>query len=102
MEVTGSPVGFALARRLVRPGGILALKSTFAADLPSFDISSLVVDEITLVGSRCGPFPPAVRLLTEGAVSVQPLIHARYTLDDGVAALGYAGQRGVLKVLVGG
>ncbi len=102
VEVTGSPVGFALARRLVRPGGILALKSTFAADLPSFDISSLVVDEITLVGSRCGPFPPAVRLLTEGAVSVQPLIHARYTLDDGVAALGYAGQRGVLKVLVGG
>lgn len=102
VEVTGSPDGFALARQLVRPGGILALKSTFAADLPAFDISSLVVDEITLLGSRCGPFPPAIRLLAEGAMAVQPLIHARYSLDDGVAALEHAGRRGVLKVLVGG
>ena len=101
VEVTGSPDGFGLARRLVRPGGVLALKSTFAADLPAFDISSLVVDEITLLGSRCGPFPPAIRLLAEGGVAVQPLIHACYSLDDGVAALEYAGRRGVLKVLIG-
>lgn len=100
VEVTGSPDGFGLARRLVQPGGVLALKSTFAANLPAFDISSLVVDEITLLGSRCGPFPPAIRLLAEGAVAVQPLIHARYSLDDGVAALEYAGRQGVLKVLV--
>lgn len=100
VEVTGSPDGFALARRLVRPGGVLTLKSTFAAPLPAFDISSLVVDEITLVGSRCGPFPPAIRLLAEGAVAVQPLIHARYSLDNGLAALAHAARRGVLKVLV--
>ena len=100
VEVTGSPDGFALARRLVRPGGLLALKSTFAGDLPRFDISSLVVDEITLVGSRCGPFPPAIRLLAEDAIAVQPLVHARYPLDDGVAALAHAGRRGVLKVLI--
>lgn len=100
VEVTGSPDGFALARQLVRPGGILALKSTFAAPLPAFDISALVVDEITLLGSRCGPFAPAIRLLAEGAVSVTPLIHARYGLDDGLAALAHAGQRGVLKVLI--
>ena len=102
VEVTGSPDGFALARLLVRPGGILALKSTFARSLPAFDISSLVVDEITLVGSRCGPFAPAIRLLAEGAVDVASLIHARYSLDDGLAALEHASQRGVLKVLVGG
>lgn len=101
VEVTGSPDGFALARRLVRPGGVLALKSTFAAPLPAFDISTLVVDEITLLGSRCGPFPPAIRLLAEGAVDVASLIHARYPLDDGLAALAHAAQRGVLKVLVG-
>ena len=100
VEVTGSPAGFALARRLVRPGGLLAMKSTFANALPSFDISSLVVDEITLIGSRCGPFPPAIRLLAEGAVTVEPIIHARYTLDKGVAALAHAGKRGVLKVLI--
>jgi len=100
VEVTGHPDGFALARSLVRPGGILALKSTFAGDMPSFDISSLVVDEITLLGSRCGPFAPAIRLLAAGAVTVQPLIHARYNLGDGLAALSHAGQPGVLKVLI--
>ena len=86
----------------MQPGGVLALKSTFATDLPAFDISTLVVDEITLVGSRCGPFSPAIRLLAEGAVAVQPLIHARYSLDDGLAALAHAARRGVLKVLVDG
>ncbi len=100
VEVTGSPDGFDLARRLVRPGGVLALKSTFANPLPAFDISSLVVDEITLVGSRCGPFAPAIRLLAEGAVVVDPLIHARFGLDNGIAALDYAARRGVLKVLI--
>lgn len=100
VEVTGSPDGFALARRLVRPGGVLALKSTFAGSLPAFDVSSLVVDEITLVGSRCGPFPPAIRLLADGAVDVASLVHARYPLGEGFAALAHAGKRGVLKVLI--
>jgi threonine dehydrogenase-like Zn-dependent dehydrogenase len=100
MEVTGSPDGFGLARRLVRPGGVLALKSTFAGAFPAIDISSLVVDEITLLGSRCGPFPPAIRLLSESAVAVEPLVHARYSLDDGIAALAHAGKKGVLKVLI--
>lgn len=100
VEVTGSPDGFALARQLVRPGGTLALKSTFAAPLPAFDISALVVDEVTLLGSRCGPFAPAIRLLAEGAVDVASLIHARYRLNDGLAALAHAGQRGALKVLI--
>lgn len=100
IDTTGSADGFRLARRLVRPGGVLALKSTYAGDIADFDISSLVVDEITLLGSRCGPFAPAIRLLATGAIAVQPLIHARYNLNDGVAALVHAGQPGVLKVLI--
>jgi threonine dehydrogenase-like Zn-dependent dehydrogenase len=100
VEVTGSPQGFAQAVSLVRPGGTLVLKSTFAAALPNFDLSHLVVDEITLVGSRCGPFAPALRLLSSGLVQVQPLIHARYPIDEGVAALDQAGRKGVLKVLI--
>jgi threonine dehydrogenase-like Zn-dependent dehydrogenase len=102
VEVTGAPSGFVLARRLVRPGGTLALKSTFARGLADFDISSLVVDEITLLGSRCGPFAPALRLLSEQAIAVEPLIHARYPLNKAVAALTHARQKGVLKVLIEG
>jgi threonine dehydrogenase-like Zn-dependent dehydrogenase len=98
VEVTGSPDGFALARRLVRPGGTLALKSTFASRLANFDASALVVDEITLVGSRCGPFAPALELLRRNAVEPRPLISATSPLAHGVEALDYAAQRGVLKV----
>ena len=75
------------------------MKSTYAGEL-SFDASALVVDEITLVGSRCGPFPPAIRLLAEGRVAVEPLIHARYPLSDAVAAFEDAERPGVLKVLL--
>ncbi len=100
VEATGSPAGFASARRLVRPGGTLVLKSTFARDLDHFDASSLVVDEITLVGSRCGPFAPALRLLRDNAVDTVSLIHARYPLAQAVEALDHAGRRGVLKVLL--
>ena len=100
VEVTGSADGFALARRLVRPGGTIALKSTFAGALPQFDASALVVDEITVVGSRCGPFAPALELLRQKRVEPRPLISATYPLAQGVEALAFAGQRGVLKVVI--
>ena len=100
VEATGSPDGFGLARRLVRPGGTLVLKSTYVGGLPEFDASGLVVDEIALVGSRCGPFAPALRCLAQGRVQVTPLIQARFGLDEAVAALAEAGRRGVLKVVV--
>jgi threonine dehydrogenase-like Zn-dependent dehydrogenase len=100
VEATGSPSGFDAARRLVRPGGTLVLKSTFAGDSPPVDLSHLVVDEVTVVGSRCGPFAPALRLLASNRVHVLPMIEARYPLEEAVAALAHAGQRGVLKVLV--
>ncbi|OUL33187.1 alcohol dehydrogenase catalytic domain-containing protein [Nostoc sp. 106C] len=99
VECTGNPEGFAIARRALRPKGTLMLKSTYAGNL-SLDASSLVVDEITLIGSRCGPFAPALQLLATGQVEVQPLIHARYHLSEGLAAFKHAQSRGVLKVLL--
>lgn len=108
VEATGSLAGFKQGRALVRPRGTLVLKSTFAGDLAPLlassgglnFLSALVVDEITLVGSRCGPFAPALRLLAEGRVDVQSLIHARYPLADALAALDHAQRPGVLKVLL--
>ncbi len=99
VECTGNPEGFALARRALRPRGTLVLKSTYADQL-TFDASSLVVDEITLIGSRCGPFSLALQLLATGQVDVEPLIHARYALAEGLAAFEHAQKRGVLKVLL--
>ncbi|BAZ00355.1 zinc-containing alcohol dehydrogenase superfamily protein [Tolypothrix tenuis PCC 7101] len=99
VECTGNPEGFAIARRALRPRGTLVLKSTYAGNL-NLDVSSLVVDEITLIGSRCGPFPAALQLLASEQLDVTPLIHARYHLSDGLAAFEYAQTRGVLKVLL--
>ena len=99
VECTGNAAGFELARRALRPRGTLVLKSTYAGAL-TLDASSLVVDEIALVGSRCGPFAPALELLATGRVDVTPLVHARYALRDGLAAMAHAQQPGVLKVLL--
>ncbi len=99
VECTGNPAGFAVAQRALRPRGTLVLKSTYAGAL-TFDASAVVVHELTLVGSRCGPFAPALRLLAERRVAVEPLIHARYALRDGLAAVGHAQRSGVLKVLL--
>jgi threonine dehydrogenase-like Zn-dependent dehydrogenase len=99
VECTGNPEGFALARRAVRPRGSLVLKSTYKGEI-ALNLSSVVVDEITLVGSRCGPFAPALELLAQGRIDVAPLVHARYPLRDALAAFEHAGRSGVLKVLV--
>ena len=99
VECTGNPEGFAIARRALCPRGILVLKSTYAGKL-TFDASSLVVDEITLIGSRCGPFEPALNLLAQNKVDVKYLIQAHYPLHEGLAAFNHAQQRGVLKVLL--
>ncbi len=99
VECTGNAEGFALARRLVRPRGTIVLKSTYAGALRA-DFSALVVDEITLVGSRCGPFAPALELLARSAVDPRPLIEAVYPLSDALAAFDHAQRHGTLKVLV--
>jgi threonine dehydrogenase-like Zn-dependent dehydrogenase len=99
VECTGSPAGFELARSLTRPRGTLVLKSTYAGSL-TVDMSRLVVDEITMIGSRCGPFDRALRALASGEVEVTGLIHARYPLREAAAALAHAQRSGVLKVLL--
>jgi threonine dehydrogenase-like Zn-dependent dehydrogenase len=99
VECTGNDEGFALAQQALRPRGTLVMKSTYAGDL-TFDASGVVVNEITLVGSRCGPFPPALRLLADGEVDVEPLLEARYSLSDGIAAMEHAARKGTLKVLL--
>jgi len=99
VECTGNPEGFAVAQRALRPRGTLVLKSTYAGAL-TLDASAVVVDELTVVGSRCGPFAPALGLLEAGRVAVEPLIHARYPLAEAPAAFAHAQRPGVLKVLV--
>jgi threonine dehydrogenase-like Zn-dependent dehydrogenase len=99
VECTGNADGLALARQAVRPRGTIVLKSTYRGSV-ALDLSPLVVDEVTLVGSRCGPFAPALELLSSGRIDVRPLIHARYGLADGVAAFDDAARPGVLKVLI--
>jgi len=99
VECTGHPAGFQAAQRLVRPRGVLALKSTYHG-LVEADLSCLVVDEVQVVGSRCGPFAAALRLLVQGLVEVTPLIHAEMHLDEALAAFELAARPGVLKVLV--
>ena len=99
VECTGHPDGLELARRAVRPRGTIVLKSTYHGKA-EVDLARFVVDEITLVGSRCGPFAPALALLAEGRVDPRPLIEARYPLADAVRAFEHAARPATLKVLV--
>jgi threonine dehydrogenase-like Zn-dependent dehydrogenase len=99
IEATGSPGGFALARQAVRPRGILVLKSTYKGDT-QVNFSSIVVDEVTLVGSRCGPFKPALQLLEDGKVDPQLLIEEIYPLEMGLQAFQRAALPGMLKVII--
>jgi len=105
VDCTGHPGGFVLARRLVRPRGRLALKSTVHEQenplgAGGVSLSMMVVDEIRVIGSRCGPFGPALRLLSLGLIDAESLVEAEYSLDQGLAAFAHASRRGALKVLV--
>ena len=99
VEATGNDAGLAHSLRLARPRGTLVLKSTFAGQA-HVNLTKLVVGEIAVVGSRCGPFAPALRLLERGAVRVRPLIEAEYPLTDALAAFAHAARPGVRKVLL--
>ena len=99
VECSGSAQGLEMALRIVRPRGVIVLKST-VADKSTLDLALIVIDEIRVQGSRCGPFAPALRALSQKLVDVRPLISACYTLDEGLAAFQHAGQKGALKVLV--
>ncbi len=99
VECSGNPTGLALATRLVRPRGRIILKSSFSTP-PAMDHTFLTINEITLTGSRCGPFAPALRVLHQGLIAVAPLIDTIYPLSEGIAAITRASEKGALKVLI--
>jgi threonine dehydrogenase-like Zn-dependent dehydrogenase len=99
VECSGSAQGLETALRLVRARGVLVLKST-VAEKSQMHLAPIVIDEIQVLGSRCGPFAPALRALRQKRIDVHPLISGRYSLDNALIAFDYATQSGVLKVLV--
>jgi len=99
VDATGSPEGLPAALALARPRGIVVLKTTVAAE-HRLDLAPAVVNELTLVGSRCGRFGPAIAALADERIAVEPLIDAEYPLADGLAAFEQARTKGVLKVLL--
>ena len=99
MEVTGSEAGLPTALRLVRPRGTIVLKTTVAGT-QTLAWAPFVIDEVTLVGSRCGPFDRALEALEAGSVDVSALVSERFDLSRGVEALEHARTRPVLKVLL--
>jgi threonine dehydrogenase-like Zn-dependent dehydrogenase len=99
VEATGSPTGFALAQQMTEPRGTLALKSTFHGAAP-VETWPIVVKELNVVGSRCGPFAKALALLRAGTVDPRPLITRTFPLMDAQTAIRFAQQPGVMKILL--
>ena len=99
IEATGSPSGFALAQKAVRPRGTIVLKSTYAGRL-EIDAALIVVDEITIVGSRCGDFAPALQMLDAGQIDPRDLIDSERPLGEALAAFEQAERPGALKILL--
>ena len=99
VDCTGSDTGLPTALRLVRPRGTIVLKTTVAGT-QQMPWAPIVIDEVTIVGSRCGPFDRALDALQAGSVSVLPMISQRFDLSRGVDALDAAQTKGMLKVLI--
>lgn len=99
VEATGTAAGLTRAFELVRPEGTVVLKTTVAG-AGGYDMSVPVINEVTIMGSRCGPFRPALEALTLGTVEVRSMISDTQSLRDGVAALKRAGEHSVMKVLL--
>jgi threonine dehydrogenase-like Zn-dependent dehydrogenase len=99
VECTGNPNGYNLAKRLVRPSGIIVAKSTYHQSL-ELNWSEIVVDEITIIGSRCGPFAPAIRLLEKGLIDTDSLITAKYSFEEVLRAFERARDSEAIKILV--
>ncbi len=99
VDATGSPEGLRQAISMVRPRGTVIMKSTVHGLVP-VDTAPVIVNEVTLVGSRCGRFEPAIRLLSSGKVRVSEMIADRFALADAPQAFERAAQRGTLKVLL--
>jgi threonine dehydrogenase-like Zn-dependent dehydrogenase len=98
-DCTGSPSGLSTALGLVRPCGTVVLKTTIAGT-HDLSLAPIVIDEVQLVGSRCGPFPPAIEALARRSIDVRPLIGAEFTLDEAEAAFRAAAAPGAKKILM--
>ncbi len=99
VDCTGAPAGFVRALELVKPRGTLILKST-AANAANLNLAPVVVNEITVIGSRCGRFAPALAALASGKIDPRPLISSVYPLEDGLAAFARAAEPSVFKILM--
>jgi len=99
VDCTGSAAGFETAMAMVRPRGTIVLKSTVAQGKP-LNLAPLVIDEINVIGSRCGPFRQAIAALAAKEIDILSLIHRRMKLEQGVEAMAVAGRKGVLKVIL--
>jgi len=99
VEATGRADGFGAALGAVRPRGVIVQK-TAGADSPGVDLARLVIDEVTVVGSRCGPFEPAIDAIASGRVEVEDLVEASYPLSEGPRAIEAAMAPGSMKVLI--
>ncbi|MBO0859271.1 MAG: alcohol dehydrogenase catalytic domain-containing protein [Chloracidobacterium sp.] len=99
IEASGSPDGLGLALDLIRPRGAIILKSTFRGEV-RIDTSRVVVNEVSVTGSRCGRFEPALRLLESGELDLAPLVAGEYQLSGGLEAMAEAARPGTLKVLL--
>lgn len=99
IEATGSPGGLAAAVEIVKSCGTIVLKTTLAQP-PEFDMNRLVIDEITLVGSRCGPFDKALNALEKRDVDTERLVSDMFGLDEGIKAMRAASNKDNLKILL--
>lgn len=100
VDCTGTEGGFKDGLEIVKPRGKIILKSTYTGELPRVNLTKIVVDEVKVVGNRCGPFEAALRLLASGLIDTETLIEAQYSFDEAMNAFGHAQQKGVLKVLL--
>lgn len=99
VECTGSESGMETALKTVRPRGKIIIKTTIAGKR-CIDLNRVVINELSLIGSRCGPFPDAINAVESGKVKLYPLISAEYSIEEGVRAFAHASERGVLKVIL--
>ena len=99
VEATGSSDGIAKALSLVKPRGTIILKTTTSSQ-SSFDLTPLVVNEVTIIGSRCGPFAEAISILSEKKVDVTPLITKRYPVENALKAFAHAAEKESLKIIL--
>jgi len=99
IDCTGSPSGISNALDIVRPAGKIVLKTTVAETDP-LDVNRFVIGEITLIGSRCGPFLPAIHAIEKKSVRLSNLVSAKFPLESGLKAMEFASRRGILKVIL--